>query len=91
MRTIWKYDAPRPGCEVVHSVPGDPVFRRVMMQGSTPEIWLEVETTNVAMPRTYLTTGTGEPVPRTATYVGTYAHPPDANLPDAWHVWELEA
>lgn len=63
-------------------MPADPRPLRVGLQGETPTLWAEVESTNVDEKARFWLIGTGREIPREASYIGTI----DIG-PLVWHVY----
>ena len=57
----------------------------VQVQGNTPCIWAEVETTNALQERAFVIKGTGHEIKeRDLRYIGTFQMPPFV-----WHLYEV--
>ena len=89
MRTIWKYSMTRflsGFASQKFEIPKSYKFLSFQLQGETPTFWLEVESKEERIEKTFAIIGTGHLVPfYYKKYLGTCQTPPFV-----WHLYELE-
>lgn len=81
MVSVWKFEFPIKETFVL-DIPFNAKFRSLQLQGDTPCMWFEVETSAPKEKRVFHIVGTGHEVKGNA-YVGTFQTPPYV-----WHVYE---
>lgn len=82
MSTVYKYSIAK-AWEVTLEIPEGAKVLHVDTQGAEAMLWVQVDPKRPTEPRTFVTVGTGHPVPSGAAYIGTYQLPPFV-----WHVFE---
>jgi hypothetical protein len=81
MKTIWKFELPRPVCHI--DMPVGAKVIRVARQSSAICLWAIVESDNAVQKRLFATVGTGGPIPLDGLYLGTWD-----DGPFVWHLFE---
>ena len=82
MKTIWKFSLRHSRAGTV-PMPEGAVIRHVGRQAGSTCIWAEVDTEAPCSLHTFQVFGTGEPLPETTAYLGTYVEGPSV-----WHLYE---
>lgn len=81
MKTIYKFELPKPICQV--DMPVGAKVVRVARQGAAICLWAIVESDNAVEKRLFATVGTGRPIPLDGRYLGTWD-----DGPFVWHLFE---
>lgn len=87
LRTVWKYQASALEGPQSTEMPAGARILHVAPHGTTGvTLWAEVQPQAPTVKRRIIVTGTGQPVPISARYLGTAA----GNTGLVWHAWELD-
>lgn len=83
-RSIWKFSLALASQPQAKEIPLGATIVCVAMQGRSPTMWADVDTSRAVRPRMFVVRGTGHDVPDGAKYLGTAF---DGGL--VWHVFEV--